>query len=1722
MKTIIKRLYRPVIAALCAALLLPVFAGCSLTVKPRESAADTPVSEVPGSDFTFTGKKRVAQYYDPGLPDALKTVEITADRVSGAFTVRTAASIGADELKGYLNVSPVFAFDISRGDDTTYTLTPSEPLDEDAVYRFTVGDASRPQHSFVFQTDSALVIKSVLPADRALMVPVNSGIEVHFSEPLRRDIDIKEYFYITPETGGEYMTYPDGRTVVFVPKEPLAVNTIYTIHVSAGLPSSSGKTLAEDFTAVFRTSSETADENGDLMISLETYEPQFTTDETPVIRYYYYSYGYRGENTPPLSDTKVDIWRYRSADDIMAAMKGYESVRTDYLYTGGYIFPSDGLEEVGSYEIKNETSADRQNQGYLILPDVGEGAYLLNITFHAEGGESEYFRQAIMQVSDLIVYTESSDEQLLVWVNDASADAAVPGASVTAEFFGADNYWNIIPWGEKPDYISQIGESDGDGIVMLDSGGRSGTFMIVEKDGHSLFLCVSSFTYYNSGGWFSHVFTDRETYFSNDMVNYWGIVAPSYGGVLPGSLYLKLGNSPTAQKIAVLPDGSFSGSYAVEDSAAWGIHMNFTDGDGNTVTSKYVSITQQSKPLYRATLTFDKLFYSFGDTVKLTLDTSFYDGTPAPGLEFTLYGNYFLQDGTTVKTGPDGSAVYEYKTAPYKFNTTYPLQLSARASLIGNEDGELYVSAYVPYLQSAAWLREKRITPDEGDGYTELYLNYFDTSALRASEDLEYPLYPENTVGKAAPGSVKVRLIEYAYIREYVRTDYDPVTKTSHKVYNNRTEERDIKKFTASFEDGVIRLDHVKRTEDFSGYHMYEVTYYDENNRQNCVLHVYADAGEEYYYRYDDYYELKSDADAYAVGDTVNTILHFGGKPVESGRVLFTVYSDGLDLREASGEGAFSFIFEDKDAAGLAVLASHFDGRRTHAAGYLPVRYNYAENNTLTTVITPDKTEYRPGERAKVTVHVTDADDNPVTGGQITLSMVDEACFALGEQTRDPLRTYYEGGGVVIPYIARDDRFFCLDRAGGFLEYNSKDGGMAEEAMAAPQTARDDSAAVMGGMGGAAVDEITVREVFLDNPLFETYAVSENGKAEIELTVPDNVTEWRFTAVAAYHPDRSKISGMYMGTSKTGVICTLPFFVDVTLGDTYIEGDDIAGHARVYGSELENGAEVSYIVRLTDDSDAQTAVLTLTAKAGEFARFNFGEYTGGSYNITVEATSGLLSDGVKLPFEIISGGIMVDIRREIATSDIGNLNALMYPVFLTFTDAAYDSFFSLCRSLMRGSSRSDAMAAYYAAALVSETMTGSRSYIDSQLNGIKAILSGYSGFIPLLAYSEGDVALTAKICAIVPEALASSKKAELAGLFEDYIEKRLYADDAEMCAAYLGLAALGRPVLGDLYYAAENSGTFGIEARLYLAAALAYIGDWDAAAEYYQYIKDADIDSGGDTMYVRAANTEESIRLTALALLTASVVDTDGAQLMAGYLSTHTSTVNIYDLELASYVRRFVPAEAEEASFAYSVGDTAEEITLKPGEYHSLALDRRDFAAFDLISADDSVIVYASYRGSAEEACDSGELSDEIQIEKSIEPFDTARGLYKVTLTYSAVTDRNYAFYTISDRVPSGARYFAPSGGESIDLRDFHTFAFISNSGSQAMDGYMGLFNYTEKAITGLSRRTVRGSVSYLIRAASEGSFVVEGAVLRDTSTGAYAVSDRATVVIDNSGWKIE
>ncbi|MBR6410282.1 MAG: Ig-like domain-containing protein [Clostridia bacterium] len=258
------------------------------------------------------------------VPEELSSVRIRAEgtdsRVISAdacFLVETAGETDPVTLASYLSISPDVPASVTQLSATSFKVSPaSGRLAPGQIYRLTIGDPDNPVASYAFQTENELIVSSVFPGQRGLNVPVDTGIEVCFSDSVRFRADDPP-FEISPSVKGSYSLCPDGRTVVFVPQKPLAFDTVYTIRVKAGTASLSGKTLAEDYESCFRTATDgfqVGSSSGTdwVQLYLTAYDLVYSPGTPMPIRATFHTHLFGVQSDSLLT---CDLYAYRTAED---------------------------------------------------------------------------------------------------------------------------------------------------------------------------------------------------------------------------------------------------------------------------------------------------------------------------------------------------------------------------------------------------------------------------------------------------------------------------------------------------------------------------------------------------------------------------------------------------------------------------------------------------------------------------------------------------------------------------------------------------------------------------------------------------------------------------------------------------------------------------------------------------------------------------------------------------------------------------------------------------------------------------------------------------------------------------------------------------------------------------------------------------------------------------------------------------------------------------------------------------------------------------------------------------------------------------------------------------------------------------------------------------------------------------------------------------------------
>jgi uncharacterized protein YvpB len=180
---------------------------------------------------------------------------------------------------------------------TIYTLRPKAPLKEGTAYQvkiqksdviFNLEDAvpverepttdeydgtfttKKPTEKFSFDSifnATSVQVSSVNPKDGWTAVNIHSPVKVTFDGQVDH-ASAEENFSLTPAVKGTF-TWND-TTMTFVPTEPLAETSSYTVGVAAGVRATSGKASKNSFTSVFTT------QNATTKLSVPVYLQQYT------------------------------------------------------------------------------------------------------------------------------------------------------------------------------------------------------------------------------------------------------------------------------------------------------------------------------------------------------------------------------------------------------------------------------------------------------------------------------------------------------------------------------------------------------------------------------------------------------------------------------------------------------------------------------------------------------------------------------------------------------------------------------------------------------------------------------------------------------------------------------------------------------------------------------------------------------------------------------------------------------------------------------------------------------------------------------------------------------------------------------------------------------------------------------------------------------------------------------------------------------------------------------------------------------------------------------------------------------------------------------------------------------------------------------------------------------------------------------------------------------
>jgi len=159
---------------------------------------------IPIEDISLGG------FFSPTLVIAAEKDSAFGIELDSGFVISSGEAISVAEVQKYLGIQPQVEYKLQQHGSKEVLLKPVAFLESDTVYNILLAENSyEPPLSWAFQTRNSFRVSSTFPADEARYVPVNSGIELHFSQPVA---NIDQFVGISPQINGKLSQF-DQKTI---------------------------------------------------------------------------------------------------------------------------------------------------------------------------------------------------------------------------------------------------------------------------------------------------------------------------------------------------------------------------------------------------------------------------------------------------------------------------------------------------------------------------------------------------------------------------------------------------------------------------------------------------------------------------------------------------------------------------------------------------------------------------------------------------------------------------------------------------------------------------------------------------------------------------------------------------------------------------------------------------------------------------------------------------------------------------------------------------------------------------------------------------------------------------------------------------------------------------------------------------------------------------------------------------------------------------------------------------------------------------------------------------------------------------------------------------------------------------------------------------------------------------------------------------------------------
>ncbi|EKD33449.1 MAG: hypothetical protein ACD_76C00027G0004 [uncultured bacterium] len=1568
-----------------------------------------------------------------------------------SFVITSKEPVEASWLQERITVVPDIEYTLQKISERSFRIDFDRELPTDEIIKITLdtfvldsqGTMSYRPYSWSYEVKGDFRIVNTIPANRTSSVPVDTGIEITFSSNQASNPD--KYFEINPSVEGVFEQHR--KVWVFVPKENLKQGVIYTATVKSGLTVvDSDETLGSDYVFQFETAGGGIYESG---VGLYASTYQYTNPQSDAM----ISISIWEQDKATEGAYNATIYRINSEEVYSRAINNFEDRRWAYTAT-----PINGISEsempiVREYSnLPAQSIGDNSNQYLLQLPDkIEEGKYITKIEFNGK------IAWVFLQSSQIAAHVQFADNSHAVWLNDAGTGNPIDGATV--QYVGSDSH--VV---SNSDGLAMLETNDDYNLIRALYSGKS--LFVIKQQEYSIYDYW--YPWMQSGEYWGLIYTDKPLYQSKgDTIRFWGYIEKREDGSRPEKVEVALTNwqNVFAQKeIDVSSNGTFIGTIDFVNIIPSGYNLSMKI-NGEIIRNSNIIISEYVKPAYSITITPEKWYVWTDEESVINVSVKGFDGTPIKDMPINVSindypsGNKYEQ----VVTDASGNAVVKYIPKYFEFNE--------------NKNGSRKRPIYYPRSFSINARPEKAV-----EGYIEAYSNVFvygpkisiqgssfvnaDTARIEVASYKVNPETRQQYNPEPAPQvSFTAEVYERVWERKEIGTSYDFFSKKTYKRYDWTDKTTLLQTIQGATDAAGKTLFSFPYKRNKNGYMYAKIIARDESGKTSTDevgVFDYPDfqipeAGEVRLINDDD--PLGELNKRYDIGEEVNLrIVNKEGEtyPVsDATRFLFIKAQNGIKETFVSKSPVFKFKYKKEDVPNVNVVFAVFD-----KSGYVVPKYMGAmylmyntDKGTLAMSVSTDKEQYKPGEQGRMQIDVKDVNGAPVSA-EVLVRMVDEALFKIEDEYIDPVSSL-------------------------FVNVSSGLRGTSTTLLADQSSLSEMTGAEGGGGGGE------TRSDFRDTALFETIKTGVDGKAELEFKLPHNITSWRISAIGL-EPNK-KLAGSIV----KNISSSLPFSLSPVIKQTYLDSDKPKIVLRSFGADLNYNDRVEYTVEIKSVGFSKIA----PAIAGEDLIVELPDLPEGEHEILIKGKSAVGEDAILRKIKIVSSYLQKPvISTQKVESGMRVAGSSDRPTEVIFADAGKGKYFSdLVYLAWNFGDRADQRIAAKRAVDILDKVYGNRDFENQE---IETSLYQSSG-IRLLPYSDSELELSAKVAMLNEHGFDEHI---LALYFTEVLNKsgRLNKEQKKISAleaayAYLGLAAVGEPVLNEVkrFVAREDIGT---DEKIVLALALDELGAKELAREEYRKIMSVYVIPGTDLDSLKGEREAIVERAALLSVLAASLNEPQADEL-GEFLEAYSKGEAVVLLERILFIERMLNNVASTpAKIAYNYNGKTIEVELENGLVHQIVAMPDALAQLNPQILQGGAYVTSMYQvpfaGLEQKTTEGLRISRHFENEKgeTTNTFNSNEEI-KVVIEYNIAKDFDGISFSIVDALPSG---LIPASS-SVSGSGFYGYSY--EPCTSIPERFFEQLAYFHAFKSG--RCKGKTAVIYKARAVTPGEYFAEPAVLR-------------------------